>query len=107
MFVSLRLSYPYLPNGTDVKHVNGGGTGKPPFRDNLDYLDRQITLPGTGGRLTVLTEGGSGTSILKPFPTCSRDGFSETTAYLFFFFSCLASFFSFGVLDGFFLGSLF
>jgi phage gp29-like protein len=51
----------YLPNGTDVKYVNGGGTGKPPFRDNLDYLDRQITLLGTGGLLTMLTESGSGT----------------------------------------------
>jgi len=51
----------YLPNGTEVKYVNGGGTGKPPFRDNLDYLDRQITLLGTGGLLTMLTESGSGT----------------------------------------------
>jgi hypothetical protein len=34
---------------------------KPPFRDNLDYLDRQITLLGTGGLLTMLTESGSGT----------------------------------------------
>ena len=51
----------YLPNGTDVKYVNGGGSGKPPFRDHLDYLDRQITLLGTGGLLTMLTESGSGT----------------------------------------------
>jgi len=49
----------YLPNGTDVKYVNGGGSGKPPFRDHLDYLDRQITLLGTGGLLTMLTESGS------------------------------------------------
>jgi len=51
----------YLPNGTDMKYVNGGGTSKPPFRDHLDYLDRQITLLGTGGLLTMLTESGSGT----------------------------------------------
>ncbi len=51
----------YLPNGTDVKYVNGGGSGKPPFRDHLDYLDKQITLLGTGGLLTMLTESGSGT----------------------------------------------
>jgi hypothetical protein len=51
----------YLPNGKDVKYSNGGGTGKPPFRDNLDYLDRQITLLGTGGLLTMLTKSGSGT----------------------------------------------
>jgi phage gp29-like protein len=51
----------YLPNGTDVKYVNGGNSGKPPFRDHLDYLDKQITLLGTGGLLTMLTESGSGT----------------------------------------------
>ena len=44
--------------------MNGGGTGTPPFRDNLDYLDRQITLLGTGGLLTMLTESGSGTLAL-------------------------------------------
>jgi hypothetical protein len=41
--------------------VNGGAAGKPPFRDHLDYLDRQIVLLGTGGLLTMLTESGSGT----------------------------------------------
>jgi phage gp29-like protein len=52
----------YLPNGTDVKYVNGGGAGgRAPFRDHLDYIDRQITLLGTGGLLTMLTEAGSGT----------------------------------------------
>jgi len=52
----------YLPNGTDVKYVNGGGAaGRAPFRDHLDYLDKQITLLGTGGLLTMLTESGSGT----------------------------------------------
>ena len=51
----------FLPNGSDIKYVNGGGQGRPPFRDHLDYLDRQITLLGTGGLLTMLTESGSGT----------------------------------------------
>jgi phage gp29-like protein len=52
----------YLPNGTDIKYVNGGGAGgRAPFRDHLDYIDRQITLLGTGGLLTMLTEAGSGT----------------------------------------------
>ena len=52
----------YLPNGTDVKYVTGGAVGgKPPFRDHLDYIDRQITLLGTGGLLTMLAESGSGT----------------------------------------------
>jgi len=52
-----------LPNGTDVKYVDGGcgGGSKAPFRDHLDYLDKQITLLGTGGLLTMLAESGSGT----------------------------------------------
>ena len=50
----------YLPNGSDIKYVNGGGN-HPPFRDRLEYLDRQITLVATGGLLTMLTEPGSGT----------------------------------------------
>jgi phage gp29-like protein len=50
----------YLPNGTDIKYVTGGG-GKPPYRDRLDYIDRQITLVGTGGLLTMLSESGAGT----------------------------------------------
>jgi len=50
----------YLPNGSDIKYVTGGG-GKAPFRDHLDYIDRQITMVGTGGLLTMLAESGSGT----------------------------------------------
>lgn len=50
----------YLPNGSDVKYADGG-KGKPPFREQLDYLDRQVTMVGTGGLLTMLTEAGSGT----------------------------------------------
>jgi phage gp29-like protein len=50
----------YLPNGSDVKYADGG-KGKPPFREHLDYLDRQVTMVGTGGLLTMLTEAGSGT----------------------------------------------
>lgn len=37
------------------------GLSRISIRDNLDYLDRQITLLGTGGLLTMLTESGSGT----------------------------------------------
>jgi phage gp29-like protein len=51
----------YLPNGTKIEYVTGGGSGRPPFRDHLDYLDKQITLLGTGGLLTMLAESGSGT----------------------------------------------
>ncbi len=50
----------YLPNGADVKFVNGGGT-KPPFIERIEYLDRQIVLAGTGGLLTMLAQAGSGT----------------------------------------------
>lgn len=50
----------YLPNGSDIKYVNGGG-GHPPFREQMEYTDRLITLIGTGGLLTMLTEAGSGT----------------------------------------------
>jgi phage gp29-like protein len=50
----------YLPNGSDIKYVTGGG-GKPPYREQLDYIDRQITLVGTGGLLTMLSESGAGT----------------------------------------------
>ena len=51
----------FLPFGSDIKFVNGGGTGKPPYGDLLVYIDRMIALIGTGGLLTMLTESGSGT----------------------------------------------
>jgi len=50
----------YLPNGSDIKYVNGGGN-RPPFKERIEYLDRQITLVATGGLLTMLAESGSGT----------------------------------------------
>ncbi len=50
----------YLPYGSDIKYVNGGGNA-PPFRERLEYLDRQMTLVATGGLLTMLTQSGSGT----------------------------------------------
>jgi len=50
----------YLPNGSDIKYVNGGGN-RPPFKERIEYLDRQITLAATGGLLTMLAESGSGT----------------------------------------------
>ncbi len=50
----------YLPFGSDVKYVNGGGN-KPPFMEHIEYIDRQITLAATGGLLTMLAESGSGT----------------------------------------------
>ena len=50
----------YLPNGSDIKYVTGGG-GRPPFKEHIEYLDRQITIAATGGLLTMLAESGSGT----------------------------------------------
>ncbi len=50
----------YLPNGSDLKYVNGGGD-KPPFQEHIDYLDRQITIAATGGLLTMLSAPGTGT----------------------------------------------
>jgi phage gp29-like protein len=50
----------YLPFGSDVKYVNGGGN-RPPFMEHIEYIDRQITLAATGGLLTMLTQSGSGT----------------------------------------------
>ena len=51
----------YLPNGSDIKYVNGGGGQGAPFLQHMEYIDRQITLIGTGGLLTMLAESGSGT----------------------------------------------
>jgi phage gp29-like protein len=50
----------YLPYGSDIKYVNGGGS-RPPFMEHIDYIDRQITLAATGGLLTMLAQSGSGT----------------------------------------------
>mgnify|MGYP001586155150 FL=1 len=50
----------FLPNGSDVKYVNGGGN-RPPFLERIEYLDRQITLAATGGLLTMLAQSGAGT----------------------------------------------
>ncbi len=50
----------FLPYGSDVKYVNGGGN-RPPFLERIEYLDRQITLAGTSGLLTMLAQSGSGT----------------------------------------------
>jgi phage gp29-like protein len=63
----------YLPNGTTVTHVNGGGSGRAPFAEHLQYLDRQIALLGTGGLLTMLAESGSGTLA----GTAHQDAFNQ------------------------------
>jgi phage gp29-like protein len=50
-----------LPHGSDVKTVDNGARGVNPFRDHIKYQDEQVVLRGTGGKLTMLAESGSGT----------------------------------------------
>lgn len=50
-----------LPNGSDVKTVDNGARGVNPFKDHIKYQDEQVVLRGTGGKLTMLAESGSGT----------------------------------------------
>jgi hypothetical protein len=51
-----------VPHGTDLltpKAMGSGGSGV--FKERLEYLDGQIVIAGTSGKLTILSEGGSGT----------------------------------------------
>jgi phage gp29-like protein len=50
----------YLPNGSDYK-VNSVPAGENPFASYIKTLSEEIVLAGTGGKLTMLTESGSGT----------------------------------------------
>jgi phage gp29-like protein len=50
-----------LPGGSDVKTVDNGARGNNPFKDHIAYQDEQVVLRGTGGKLTMLAESGSGT----------------------------------------------
>jgi len=49
-----------LPNGSDYE-ANDGPQGVDPFTPRLQHLDEQLILAGTGGKLTMLAESGSGT----------------------------------------------
>ena len=49
-----------VPNGADYK-ANDGPRGVDPFTPRLKHLDEQVVLAGTGGKLTMLAESGSGT----------------------------------------------
>lgn len=49
-----------IPAGAKVHTVNPlSGNGV--FRERLDYLEAQLVIAATGGKLTILTESGSGT----------------------------------------------
>ena len=50
-----------VPNGTKIHTVDSGARGQNPFADHLRYQDELIVLAATGGKLTTLTESGSGT----------------------------------------------
>ncbi|WP_112787756.1 phage portal protein family protein [Geminisphaera colitermitum] len=50
-----------LPNGASVTTLEAAGAGGMTFKEHLDYQDAQIVLAGTSGKLTMLTESGSGT----------------------------------------------
>lgn len=49
----------YLPNGSTYT-PNDQPRGVNPFRDHLKFLQEQLILAGTGGKLTMLAESGSG-----------------------------------------------
>lgn len=44
-----------LPNGAQIKTVADGARGANPFRDHIQYLDEQLVLAGTSGKLTMLS----------------------------------------------------
>jgi phage gp29-like protein len=50
-----------VPNGTQIHTVDSGARGQNPFAEHLAYQDQLIVLAATGGKLTALTESGSGT----------------------------------------------
>ena len=50
-----------VPHGTQIHTVDSGGRGQNPFAEHLRYQDEMIVLAATGGKLTTLTESGSGT----------------------------------------------
>lgn len=50
----------YLPHGAGYTQNKAPG-GTNPFKERLEYLSQKLVLAGTGGKLTMLTEAGSGT----------------------------------------------
>lgn len=45
----------YMPNGSDAIYPNAGKKDYP-FQARLDYLQKQLVLAGTGGKLTMLSD---------------------------------------------------
>lgn len=50
-----------MPNGAKVQTVTPYASGNTPFAEHIRYQDECIVLAGTGGKLTMLAESGSGT----------------------------------------------
>lgn len=50
-----------LPGNSKIQTIDNGARGANPFRDHIKYQDEQLVLRGTGGKLTMLAESGSGT----------------------------------------------
>lgn len=50
----------YLPHGSSYA-ANDGPRGTNPFAEHMRFLSEQLVLAGTGGKLTMLAESGSGT----------------------------------------------
>jgi len=50
----------YLPHGSTYT-PNTAPRGTQPFKERLDHLSEKLVLAGTGGKLKMLTEAGSGT----------------------------------------------
>ena len=50
-----------LPGNSKVETIDNGARGENPFLEHIKYQDEQMVLRGTGGKLTMLTESGSGT----------------------------------------------
>jgi hypothetical protein len=64
-----------LPNGSDVKFPSET-RGNQPFLERLSRLDEELVLAGTGGKLTMLAESGSGTLA----GNAQADGFADIAA---------------------------
>jgi hypothetical protein len=64
----------YLPNGATLETPSATGSGGADvFSARLHYIDEQIVIGGTAGKLTVLSEAGSGTLA----GTAQKEAFDE------------------------------
>ena len=50
-----------IPSGADAKFPGASVRGNAPFREWVEWQEKDVVLAATGGKLTMLTESGSGT----------------------------------------------